>query len=465
MNVVKRDGSLVEYSRDKIEVAIGKALGETNESIEWSKYEEMIQSIEDSVVDGMSVEDVSDEVEKALMRFGLCDSAKRYILYRSERDRVRKKKTKYKLLSDEFLSKYKHLPNPFPTELGEFVYYRTYSRFIPEEGRREYWWETVARSVDYNCSLGNTTREEAEMLFDNIYNLRQFLSGRTTYVGGSKVTESSGLANFNCAGVVLDEYKKLSELFLLLMLGTGVGLRILPSDVDKLPKVRTDVELIHQQYQQAHRDDRLEHTEVMFKNGIAKIIVGDSRFGWMKALQRFLELLTEKNYDDVNSIIINYNSIRPKGEQLKTFGGYASGHEPLMKMFTKIMNIIKKHNGNQWAKMKTIDIMDMANIVAENVVSGGVRRSSEVVLFDKDDKDIYTAKTNMYENVDGEWKVNNEILHRRMSNNTIYFETEPTKAEIADAIREIRYSGEPGINMAYNAKKRREDYQVANPLT
>lgn len=463
MKVKKRSGELVAYDRDRVETAIGKALGETDESIEWSKYEEMVNEIEGEISDGMSVEEISDIVEGKLGLYNLPKTARSFILYREERRRERSKnRQKYKLLTDDFLSKYKHKPNPFPTELGEFVYYRTYSRFLPEYGRREYWWETVARSVDYNCSLGNTTKEEAEELFDNIYNLRQFLSGRTTFVGGTDVTESSGLANFNCAGVVLDEYKKLSELFLLLMLGTGVGLRVLPEDVDKLPKVRTDIELVHQQYQQAHRDDRLEHTEVMFKNGIAKIIVGDSRFGWMKSLQRFMELLTEKNYSDVKTIVINYNSIRPKGEMLKTFGGYASGHKPLMVMFDKIMKVIKNHKSNP-SKMNTIDVMDMANIVAENVVSGGSRRSSEVTLFDKNDKEIYTAKSNMFEQIDGEWKVNKDIFHRRMSNNSIFHTKPPTFEEIKQNLQEVRYSGEPGIVFAYNAEKRRENFKVVNP--
>ena len=75
------------------------------------------------------------------------------------------------------------------TELGNFVYYRTYSRWIPEKKRREYWWETCARAVDFNCNLHpSTTRKEAEMLFDNMFNLKQFLSGRTLWSGGSETS-------------------------------------------------------------------------------------------------------------------------------------------------------------------------------------------------------------------------------------------------------------------------------------
>ncbi len=90
----------------------------------------------------------------------------------------RSKTTSNRILSDDFISKYKHMTNPMQ-QLGSFVYYRTYSRWLQEENRREYWWETVRRAVEYNCSLVPTTREEAEKLFDNIFHLRQFLSGRT----------------------------------------------------------------------------------------------------------------------------------------------------------------------------------------------------------------------------------------------------------------------------------------------
>jgi intein/homing endonuclease len=200
----------------------------------------------------------------------------------------------------------------------------------------------------------------------------------------------------------------------------------------------------------------------MFKGDIAKIIVGDSRFGWMKALDRFFEILTQKHYEHVSTIVINYNSIRPKGERLKTFGGFASGHEPLMNMFTKVMKTIKQHDA-VWTKLRTIDVMDIANIIGENVVSGGVRRTSEVTLFDIDDKDVYTAKSGMYEQIDGEWKENKEILHRRMSNNSIFFQKPPTKEQIAKAITEARYSGEPGMIFGYNGRKRRENFDVVNP--
>ena len=147
-----------------------------------------------------------------------------------------------KLLTEEFLSKYKDNVESM-TNFGHFVYLRTYARWLDNEGRRETWKETVARAVEYNCSLiPGTTKEEAEQLFDNIYNLRQFLSGRTMYSGGTDVSKLYPTSNFNCAFTILDNFRAFEDIFYLSMVGAGVGFRVLKSDVDKLPKVRTDIE-------------------------------------------------------------------------------------------------------------------------------------------------------------------------------------------------------------------------------
>jgi len=122
------------------------------------------------------------------------------------------------LLTDTFISKYKHIPAPM-TPLGSFVYYRTYSRWLPELERREFWYETVRRAVEYNASLANTSKDEAETLFDNIFNLRQFLSGRTLFTGGTKVSRNYALSNFNCALRSIDNLEAFGEVFLCVNVG------------------------------------------------------------------------------------------------------------------------------------------------------------------------------------------------------------------------------------------------------
>ena len=227
--------------------------------------------------------------------------------------------------------------------LGEFVYYRTYSRWLSGEKRREYWWETVRRAVEYNCRLvTGVTTDEAERLYDNIYNLRQFPSGRTLWLGGTEIAEQYGAGNYNCAFCIIDGYEKFSELFYLLMIGTGVGFRVLKTDVEKIPPIRTNVRVIHEYYKPLAPKDRHEHSSVVFDGGAAKITVGDSKEGWTKALEFFFAILHEHSYHGIHTIVLNYDNVRPKGERLKRFGGTASGHESMKTMFEKICFVLEE---------------------------------------------------------------------------------------------------------------------------
>lgn len=143
-----------------------------------------------------------------------------------------------KILSDEFLQQYPDAPEHM-SELGSFVYYRTYSRWLPEKRRRETWKETCTRAVEYNLGLEVKHRiksnamndlhmkritREAEELFDNMFNLKQFLSGRTLWVGGTEAASKYPLSNFNCAFVEIKTWEDMCDLFYLLLIGKPNGL-------------------------------------------------------------------------------------------------------------------------------------------------------------------------------------------------------------------------------------------------
>src|SRR6056297_603737 len=145
-----------------------------------------------------------------------------------------------KFLTKEFIEKYKGI-NPFPTEIGEFTYTRTYSPYVKEKKRRETWLETCERVVEYSCNLGLSTVEEAEKLFDNMFYLRQFPSGRTLWVGGRPVSLKYPMANYNCSFSVIDDIKAIPKLFYLALVGCGIGFRVLKSDAEKLQRFRQDV--------------------------------------------------------------------------------------------------------------------------------------------------------------------------------------------------------------------------------
>ena len=472
MNVIKRNSSVVEYSNDKIKNAIVLAMSETKEGIDETIASEIAKSVEEALKNyssPFSVNIIQDTVEEKLMESSRKDVAKKYILYRYERDKSREKRVKTtsnRILSDDFISKYKHMTNPMK-QLGSFVYYRTYSRWLPEENRREYWWETVRRAVEYNCSLVPTTREEAEKLFDNIFHLRQFLSGRTFWVGGTSVSKNYPMSNYNCAFQVIDNFGAFKDLFYLLMVGSGVGVRVLKDDVKKLPKVRADFEVIHEDYTPTPKNQREDSTSLVFShNNVCKIIIGDSKEGWTQALDNFLKIVYSSEYRSVNTIVINYNHVRPKGERLKSFGGTASGHQSIKNMFIKIVRVIKKraiYDEHQFVKLRPIDCLDIANIIGENVVVGGVRRTAEIVLVDADDKECIEAKNNLYKQIDGQWIVDQEIIHRQMSNNSIYYTDKPEREMLHWQIEQMRYSGEPGWVNEIAGAKRRPNMNGVNP--
>ena len=376
MKVQKRNSTLVDFDKSSIIRAVENAMLETKDGVDTKLSYDIANKIESIGLELYSVENIQDFVEDMLMESNRKDVAKRYIIYRNQRDKTRKNKVKG-LLSEEFISKYKHLPSPM-NQLGSFVYYRTYSRYLPEEQRREYWWETVKRAVEYNCGLVPTSREEAEKLYDNMFYLRQFLSGRTLYIGGTLVSEKFPTSNYNCSFAVIDNFEAFKDAFYLLMIGSGFGFRILKDDVAKLPRVKTNVEVIHKAYSSVSRDKREDSTSIQFtNNNMVKIIVGDSKGGWVQALDYFLKMLWDKDFIDIKTIVFDYDNVRPKGERLKTFGGTASGYESLKSMFAKVDKIIKKEGTNQVQekiKLKPINCMDILNAIGENVVIGGVRR-------------------------------------------------------------------------------------------
>ncbi len=469
--IIKRTGEVVGFKGEKIVNAVIKAMNETKEGADVA----LAQSIADDIKAEISasdyptqVETIQDMVEDRLMDSTRKDVAKRYILYRYERDKSRdaRKRRDGRLLSEEFISKYKHKESPMH-QLGSFVYYRTYSRWLSEERRREYWWETVRRAVEYNCSLVPTTKEEAEKLYDNIFNLKQFLSGRTFWVGGTPVAKHYPMANFNCAFQVVDSFRAYRDLFYLLMIGSGVGVRVLKEDVAQLPKVRTDFEIIHEDFTPIEKEKREDNTSLEFMyNNTVKIIVGDSKEGWVQSLGYFFDIIHSNEYREIKTVIINYDNVRPKGEQLRTFGGTASGHTSLKNMFLKIDKVLKKRGtieDKTRVKLRPIDCLDIANIIGENVVVGGVRRTAEIVLIDSDDSECIEAKNKLYKQIDGQWIVDKDIIHRQMSNNSIYYRSRPSREMLHWQIEQMRYSGEPGWVNEVAGNKRRDNMKGVNP--
>lgn len=305
--------------------------------------------------------------------------------------------TSSSLLTADFLSQYGDFPKHM-TPLGMFVYLRTYSRFLVKEKRRETYKETCIRATLYNIQLvinhlqqigypidKNQLHYEACYLFDNMFNLKQFLSGRTLWIGGTKAADMYSLSNFNCAALNISKWYDLCDLFYLLMVGTGVGFKSTKQFTQQMAKIRNNVTLIHSKYVPLLKKDRLESTKLsILPNGFAKIYVGDSKEGWVDSLRYFIDILVEPEYEYIHTIKISYNSVRPTGERLLTFGGTSSGPQPLKEMFDGFDKVLKNQmdtwlqpmvpDDKGYVQVRPIHIMDMGNLIGQNVVVGGVRR-------------------------------------------------------------------------------------------
>lgn len=430
------------------------------------------------------------------------------------------------MLTTQFLDQYPDSPE-HQNELSSFVFYRTYSRWLEKEARRETWKEAVARAVNYNIALAKNQLDlypglqekneenlvsEAETLFDNIFNLRQFLSGRTHWVGGADtgVADKFPLANFNCSFINIarldEEQNDLADLFYLLLVGTGVGFKCTKEMASKLPWIRNDVVVEHKQYKPLHKKQRIERSQLhIMDNGYAKLWVGDSKEGWVDALKIFFDIHIAKKYEQVHTLSISYNSIRRKGTRLKTFGGTASGYQPLKEMFAGFTKVLKGEL-DQFieppieflgrVRLRPIHILDMGNLIGNNVVVGGVRRTAEIFLCDADDWEVIFAKygingiwsksvhdhivsqlqeqdlLEIYEDQlgwlnSGDVKFNDPnfrpLHHRRMSNNSIAFTSKPTKERLQLIFDIMQQEGEPGFINLEEANRRRPNCEGVNP--
>ena len=365
--------------------------------------------------------------------------------------------TEVKFLSPDFLKQYE---GKLPERRGTLflpVYLRTYSRYLPELKRRERWDETVARVVQYSLELyqGPANRErlvkEAEELFDHIFNLKVFPAGRTLWVGGTESAKKFGESQFNCCGAIVNELEIFGDFFQLLLCGCGIGLNIEDLEVVKLPRLVSKVSVTHEPYNTIYPNKKVEDTFWDDSDGV-RIIIGDSREGWVKALREFLEFCELYSRADLDlTVHFNYDAIRPKGSRIESFGGKAPGPEGLMDMFTNIAEVITNAKG----RLKPIDCLDIINFLGKNVIVGGTRRSAQIGLFSSTNEECRDAKLNM-------WLLK-QNLHRAMSNNTAVFRSKPSRDELKTIFSNIRNNGEPGFLNHEAASRRRPEFATINP--
>lgn len=298
-------------------------------------------------------------------------------------------------LAPEFIESYPDFP-AHQDAIGKFTYLRTYSRYLAGKGRREVLRETVERATRYSINLERKFREtkglpidrekmeaEHKKLFHNVVNLKQWLSGRTMWVGGADtgVADKYPSANFNCSFTLIEDFQDMVEAFYLLMVGVGVGFKSIEETCEKLPPVRNNFEIKHLPYNGAPKNRRSDDTLLKHVNGhTLRIRVGDSKEGWVTSEKMFFAIISEPHFEHITHIEFDYNWVRPRGERLRTFGGTASGFEPLAEMFSGFRRVIlnEVEEGQEpleevrpnWVKLRPIHVIDMMNLTGYNVVVG-----------------------------------------------------------------------------------------------
>jgi len=316
-----------------------------------------------------------------------------------------------------------------PTEYQQFIHLSRYARWDYDNGRRETWHETVERYFDFftkhlkeTCefSLDNGARVELETA---VKELKIMPSMRCLMTAGPAL-EKENVAGYNCAYVKVDQLRSFDEILYVLMNGTGVGFSVEEEYTNQLPSV----------------PDQLYETDTT-------IVVADSKLGWARAFKELVSLLFGGHIPRWD-----ISKVRPAGAPLKTFGGRASGPEPLVDLFNFMVSTIKSSIGR---KLKPIECHDIVCKIAEIVVVGGVRRSALISLSNLNDREMRFAKH-------GEWYKDN--VQRALANNSVNYKEKP---DVGTFMREWlslydSKSGERGIYNGLASKHHVNDLNTRN---
>jgi ribonucleoside-triphosphate reductase (thioredoxin) len=403
-HILKRNGELDAYNIEKIFQAIWKAVQEVGgtDEREARRVAEDVEKMMNSKFHYRSfpaVEEVQDMVEKALIEAGHAKTAKAFIIYRERRNQLRRKISEIPSHVKELVKESKKY---FRNPLAEFVYYRTYAKWIFEENRRETWIETVNRYVDFmKENLGDKlSLEEYSEVRDYILNQQAMPSMRLVQFAGQAARKTNVCA-YNCSYVAPESPRDIAEIIYILMCGTGVGFSIESQNVQKFPQIK---------YQTGE------------KIKIHKI--DDSKEGWADAF--ILGMETWMNGQDID---FDYTGLRPAGARLKTMGGKSSGPDPLRQLmaFTK-ERVFRK----QGRRLSNIDVHDIICKVGECVVAGGVRRSALISLSDLDDDKMRDAKKGQFYHLDPQ---------RSLANNSAVYNQKPSNEEFMDEWIALMKSG------------------------
>ena len=309
----------------------------------------------------------------------------------------------------------------------EYIAASRYARFVDEKKRRETWAETVNRFVDYIFTRTPAIAQDEDLkneLFDAIHNLELMPSMRAMMTAG-KSADRDNTCVYNCSYLPVDDPKSFDEAMFILLCGTGVGFSVESKYINRLPEV----------------------PENLFDYS-GTIQVHDSKEGWAKSLRLLIAHLYAGEIPKWDT-----STVRPSGARLKTFGGRASGPQPLIDLFEFVVATFKGAKGR---KLNSLECHDLMCKIGEVVVVGGVRRSAMISLSDLDDERIRHAKAGPW------WET---APHRALANNSAVYNETPTVGKFMEEWLSLynSRSGERGIFNREAAKKTVEKYGHRDP--
>jgi ribonucleoside-triphosphate reductase (thioredoxin) len=276
------------------------------------------------------------------------------------------------------------LTNYLPSDYQTFIATSRYARWLDDEGRRETWGETVGRFIDNIVRPSDLDGKTINQLEDAILNLEVMPSMRALMTAGP-AAERDNTCVYNCSYLPVDHPRAFDEAMFILLCGTGVGFSVERQAISKLPVVPEDI-----------RDSE------------DLIVVQDSKEGWAKALRKVVSGLYTGDVPKWD-----LSKIRAAGERLKTFGGRASGPDPLNDLFNFV---VAKFKGAAGRKLNSVECHDIMCKIGEVVVVGGVRRSAMISLSNLSDDRMRHAKS-------GQWWENEG--QRALANNSVAYTDKP----------------------------------------
>ena len=404
--VRKRDGTIAPFDRERVKSAILRAMLACEEGGEEAAEKVtlgVVSSLEKEVKTRKeylpSVEDVQDTVETELIYKDFAKTAKGYILYREEHKKIREIAG---IVPEAIKDLARESKKYFRNSLAEFVYYRSYSRWIDNEQRRETWIETVDRYIAFmreNLDKKLSDKEYEEVR-EAILKHEVMPSMRLMWAAGPAARKTN-VTGYNCSFIAPSKLKDFGEIMYLSMCGTGVGFSVESHTVQQLPQIKKQTG----KFAKTH-------------------VVGDSKEGWADAFVHGLE-----TWFAGEDIKFDYAQLRPAGARLMTMGGKSSGPDPLRNLIEFAREKILRRQGK---RLTNLDVHDLVCKIGEVVVSGGVRRSALISLSDLDDYDMRNAK-------DGQFYVTEP--QRMMANNSAVYTHKPSTSEFMDEWISLMKSG------------------------